>query len=107
MPEFKQLPVQTNIKKIGTSGEVLTFYNEGLPNTLFAFIADENAEENNVNYNYGDLVITMKNYPDDIQYYLGKNATNYGELVVIAEDAEFYSISDDPATFGQLIYNKP
>ena len=88
----------------GTDIDIFTFYDpsaDKLPNTLLGEIPEAVGQKEGVNFVEGELVLTLKNYPDNIYYEVNAK----GELIVYTptvNDASQYSI-DNPT--GQLQYN--
>lgn len=92
------LPTETTLSIAGSNIYIKTEYIEDvLPDTVEAFISDVVANKNGVGYIEGELIITMKNYPD-IDFSLNSN----GDLIVISTngDASNYSINSN----GDLVY---
>jgi len=104
MPESKQIPTSTIVTNPTPSTiKIFTFFNDGVSNTLFAFISDIVQINGGINFIEGELGIIMTNSPIDIDFNLNGN----GDLIVttsIAEnDANRYSINAN----GELIYTSP
>lgn len=88
------LNTQTNILKDGVNLGIFTFYNESDRNIL-AFISDAVKNVNNIPFKEGELGFTFDNW-GGITFQL----TSKGELIVIGDEANKFSIYPD----GDLIY---
>lgn len=98
MPSSQLIPTETTISVLGSTIYIKTEYvKDELPDTIEAFISDVVGNKNGVNYIEGELIITMKNYPN-INFILDP----FGDLIVISleEDVANYSINSN----GDLIY---
>lgn len=99
MPEIKYIPIVTSTRTEENVIYVRSSYLEDiLPNTLQALIVDSTDNLDNVSYIEGELVIQMKNNPEQINYYINDN----GELILFTStgDKNNYSIDVD----GNLIW---
>ena len=98
MSETKIIPTSTSVSVLGTDITIHTEYVEDLPNTLKAEITSDVGIINGVNFTNGELLITMKNYPEKINYTIN----GMGELIVYATtpDLDKYSINEN----GDLIW---
>jgi hypothetical protein len=99
MAEERTINTKTELTVLGNGVKIFTYYlpNE-LPNTLEAFIAEILSSLEGVGYQEGDLVLVLKNYPGQINFFLNADGT----MNVEADDAAQYSINEN----GELIYNK-
>jgi len=68
-----------------------------LPNTLEAIISLVPGVKNNISHLEGELLITMKNYPLNIDFWID----DQGHLIVKGFDCDRYSIDNN----GHLIYD--
>jgi hypothetical protein len=92
MAELKRIDTITLIITLGSSVEILTFYNSGYSAIVYAFIADSNGQLNYQPFNQGDLVIT---YTYSSSAPISVSLNNQGELIITSEDANNYSINGD------------
>lgn len=100
MAETKIIETQTLVTIVGSAISIKAYYETGVSsgNTLLAFISDIVQTVDGVGFIEGELGITMENYPTAIDYEID----NDGNLIVIADDAEHYSIDSS----GSLIYTE-
>ena len=103
MPETKLIPTATTLDVISNVITIFTEFLSGLPNTINAFIAEIVATKNNIPYIEGDLVITMVNSPESIDYVIDSNGNLIVNTSAAANDADRYSIDSS----GDLIYTTP
>lgn len=108
MIESKLIPTETISFGTVTAITIWTFYNQipfvcgddsgfsDFPNTLRIFISTAVGFENGIGYQSGELIISLKNYPDNFFY-----IDNQGHLIVVGDDANSYSIDEN----GHLIYD--
>ena len=99
MIESKTIPTQTTVSMIGTAISICTEYvTVGLPDTIVAFIANLVGNKDGINYIEGELVITMKNYPN-VDFSIDVD----GNLIIssLEGDASNYSLDSN----GNLIYS--
>lgn len=103
MPETRIIPTNTTVTVSGATVQIFTEYdpNAGAePFLVNAFIADAAGSTDSVIFSEGDLVFQNDGTPQQFT----AEINNQGELVIISEKANFYSI--DQST-GELIYNEP
>lgn len=101
MPELKIIPTVTEANITGTLISIKTSYQENvLPDTIEAFISDLPGNKNLIPYTNGELIITTKNSPQNLNYFIDSN----GNLILIANtgDGSKYSVDNN----GHLIYTK-
>lgn len=100
MSETKIIDTQTLVTIVGNAISIKAYYETGVSigNTLLAFISEIVQIVDDVDFVEGDLGIVMENWPQSIDYDIDED----GNLIVFAEDASHYSISDD----GYLIYTE-
>jgi hypothetical protein len=99
MSEIKQIPTVTSVTTQNVDIVIHTRYLEdGLPNTIFAQILQQPTVQDNTLGIEGELLIQMKNHPQQIDYVLNTQ----GQLVVLSStgDVDNYSINEN----GELIY---
>jgi len=99
MPETKLIPTVTTSTVVNSIISIFTEFLLQPPFTIIAFISEIVASKNGTSFIEGDLVITMTNSPEKIDYFLD----SLGNLIVNAnspEDAAKYSIDSN----GDLIY---
>ena len=96
MPETKVISTGSLVTNDGSTIQAYTYYNDGLPNLIDLLLSITNGSRNNVLFKEGELIVLMKNYPQDFDV----QVSNRGELVIFGEDADHYSINAD----GELIY---
>lgn len=105
MAQQKQLPTITEVtyNNDGTV-DIYTYYDQdvidGLPNTLKAVIATSTGTNQGTPFTEGDLLITMKNWPDEINYTID----SLGNLILFTttNDGSQYYINSE----GDLMYDK-
>ena len=99
MAETLQIPTTTTLTTVGNTIKAFTFYDEGVqPYVLEAFIADDAGIIDGVPYIEGELVITMNNYPAQINFSID---SVLGDLIIWAlENSSNYDIIAD----GNLQY---
>ena len=98
MPESRIISTITEINLVGTNISIKTLYQTELPDTIEAFIADGVGNKNGTNYIDGELIITCKNSPQNLNYFIDNNG--YLILMINTEDGSQYDIDDN----GDLIY---
>lgn len=99
MPETALINTLTELTVTGSSISIKTFYDEDLlPDTILASIPDSVGIQDGIVYSEGDLLIQMKNHPEQIDYYIDGS----GNLILLTSegDASNYSINAN----GELIY---
>lgn len=96
MPQTQIVPTQTSISVIGLNIAIKTEYvSSGPPNVISAFISETIGMLNGTSYVEGELIITVKDYPDT-DFLLD----SMGNLIVISDDANNYNIDSN----GNLTY---
>lgn len=108
MPNSKIISTETIVTSFSNALTILTFYDQSIvncsgddvitafPNILQGLIADSDGVLNTVLFKQGDLLITGKNMPTDIDVFLDE----FGKFNIIGIDADKYSINEQ----GHLIY---
>lgn len=99
MAEERQIPIITSVRTEGNSIFIKSeYFNNILPNTILALIGEDSNNIDSISYIEGELVIRMKNYPENIDYYINQN----GELIVLSNtgDSDNYFINVD----GELMW---
>lgn len=101
MPEIKEIQIDAIYETVNVSNvlNLVIKRAKDLANTIKAQIHLDyfKAFKNNNEVNTGDLVITMKNHLNKIDYNIEERT---GELFIHAEDSKNYHIDED----GYLIY---
>ena len=96
MPQSANIPTTTQVTS-GSGGalSIFTFYDAGYFHVINAFIAAVVGTLLGTSYKEGELVITMRNSPSEVNCFINSN----GELIIFALPGETYSLDSN----GNLI----
>ena len=100
MSEQKQIPTVTEVRNFVNNPnlQIYTYYDNGSLHILSSNIFSQQGAKLGVPYKQGELVITMRNSPQEVDCYINQN----GELIVNQPLGEDYSIDTDGNLIGTI-----
>lgn len=99
--ELKIIPTITETNLVGSDISIKTsYYKDLLPDTIEAQIANSVGSKNGTVYTNGELIITTKNSPQNLNYLI--DGDGHLILVINTGDGLKYSVNSS----GHLIYTK-
>lgn len=98
MSEVKKIETKTIVETLNNLISITAIFDQSGSDVLSTFISESVQVVNTIPFIEGELGISMNNYPNEIDFEIDQD----GNLIVIAEDAEKYSIDEN----GDLIYTE-